>query len=104
MLTAFLLFTIPNIFIFGTILRVFERPISDLTGFNYSNPFNAIWCLMMAMSTIGYGDIYPNSTMGRIALLTAAIWGLFVFSTIVAAVDNDLDFSEGDKKAYYRIN
>ena len=56
------------------------------------------------MSTIGYGDIYPNSTMGRLALLTAAIWGLFVFSTIVAAVDSDLKFSEGDKKAYYKIN
>lgn len=42
MVAVFILFALPDVLIFGTILRVFERPISDLTGFNYSNPLNAI--------------------------------------------------------------
>jgi hypothetical protein len=58
----------------------------------------------MAMSTIGYGDIYPNSAMGRISLLGAAIWGVFVFSSIVSAVDKHINFSDGEKMAYYKVS
>lgn len=44
----------------------------QVTGSNITSYGEAFWCLQMAASTIGFGDVYPVSQEGRI--ITAAMF------------------------------
>ena len=52
------------------------------------------------MTTVGYGDIYPKTTMGRIVGVVIALWGLFLVSIFTVTLSNLFTFSQGEKKAY----
>jgi voltage-gated potassium channel len=52
------------------------------------------------MTTVGYGDIYPKTTMGRIVGIIIALWGLFLVSIFTVTLSNLFTFSMGEKKAY----
>lgn len=52
------------------------------------------------MTTVGYGDIYPKSTMGRIVGIIIALWGLFLVSIFTVTLSNLFTFTMGEKKAY----
>jgi hypothetical protein len=39
------------------------------------------------MTTVGFGDIYPGTTFGRIVILLAAIWGAFLISLLILSVE-----------------
>ena len=64
-----------SVFFFGYGLRIFERyvikntnkcrPLTDATGQNFNNLANALWTTIVTMTTVGYGDFYPKSHMGR---------------------------------------
>ena len=47
-------------------LRFFERELIEKTGVNFDLYANNIWCLIITMSTVGYGDFYPSSDAGRL--------------------------------------
>jgi hypothetical protein len=52
------------------------------------------------MTTVGYGDIYPKTTMGRVVGVAIALWGLFLVSIFTVTLSNLFTFSQGEKKAY----
>jgi hypothetical protein len=52
------------------------------------------------MTTVGYGDIYPKSVMGRIVGIITALWGLFLVSIFTVTLSNLFTFTMGEKKAY----
>lgn len=52
------------------------------------------------MTTVGYGDIYPKTTMGRIVGVVIALWGLFLVSIFTVTLSNLFTFNQGEKKAY----
>ena len=41
----------------------------DAEGANIKNFGDAFWCLQLASSTIGYGDFYPVTTIGRMIVI-----------------------------------
>lgn len=55
---------------------------------------------MITMLTIGYGDVYPMSHMGRLIGIVIAIWGSFYVSLFVVALNNILEFESPEKKAF----
>jgi hypothetical protein len=77
-------------------LRLFERNISD----NFSNYTTAMWFYMITMFTIGYGDVYPKSHMGRFIGIIICGWGVFYVSLFVIALNNMLEFNPPELKAY----
>lgn len=51
-----------------------------------ANPFDALWWGVSTLSTVGYGDVIPMTTEGRIAAMLLMILGIGLFSAITAAV------------------
>ncbi len=62
------------------LLMHFERDSSQSSLTNYSN---AIWYSFVTLTTVGYGDIYPATTHGRVigyifVLLSIGVYGLLI--------------------------
>lgn len=46
------------------------------------------------MTTIGYGDYSPRTFPGRFIITLTAIWGVFLVSILVVALNNTLMYHE----------
>lgn len=74
---------------FGSILlgawliRIFERPAFPLTGMDFSSYNNALWQVLVTMTTVGYGDFYPVTHPGRIVTILVCGWGVMLMSLVV---------------------
>ncbi len=44
---------------------------------------NSMWCMILAMTTVGYGDIVPNSNVGRLFVVIGGIIGTAFIPLIV---------------------
>ena len=44
---------------------------------------NAYWLIIMTVTTVGYGDVYPRTKLGKMVACATAIWGTVVISLIV---------------------
>ena len=51
-----------------------------------NNIFDNLWFVIVSITTVGYGDITPNSVSGKIISLILLIIGVFVFSAITGAI------------------
>lgn len=52
------------------------------------------------MTTVGYGDFYPKTNIGRMVGIVIAFWGVFIVSLFVVSLSTMLDFDPGEKKAF----
>ena len=48
--------------------------------------FNNLWFVIVSLTTVGYGDITPNTISGKIVSLILLIVGVFIFSAITGAI------------------
>eukprot|EP00358_Blepharisma_japonicum_P003871 CAMPEP_0202951840 /NCGR_PEP_ID=MMETSP1395-20130829/33963_1 /ASSEMBLY_ACC=CAM_ASM_000871 /TAXON_ID=5961 /ORGANISM="Blepharisma japonicum, Strain Stock R1072" /LENGTH=183 /DNA_ID=CAMNT_0049660131 /DNA_START=877 /DNA_END=1425 /DNA_ORIENTATION=+ len=58
------------------------------------------------MCTVGYGDFYPQTHMGRFVIVIACFWGVFLVSMTVVTLTESSEFSKGEARAYdilYRL-
>jgi hypothetical protein len=75
---------------------LFERKIDA----KYDYLTTAMWNLMITFMTIGYGDIYPKSHLGRLIGIIIAGFGVFYVALFVTALNNILEFESPEKKAF----
>ena len=53
-----------------------------------NNLFDNLWFVVVSITTVGYGDITPNSVNGKILSLVLLIVGVFIFSAITGAISS----------------
>jgi voltage-gated potassium channel len=53
---------------------------------NVHNFFDAVWWAFISVTSVGYGDIYPVTTTGRIVAILLIIFGMSIFSIITAKI------------------
>lgn len=51
---------------------------------------NAFWLILITTTTVGYGDYFPQTPLGRVIILFVAIWGTLIVSIMVVVVSNTL--------------
>lgn len=77
---------ISSVLLCAYVLRVFERPLSEVSGQNFDVYWSSIWNVIVTMSTVGYGDIYPKSFGGRILGTVMSVWGIFLTALFVVTL------------------
>lgn len=84
----------------GYCLRIFERQLSTQSKQDFNLMSNTIWNVIITMTTVGYGDIYPKTTPGRLIGVVVALWGLFLVSIFTVTLSNLFTFTNGEEKAF----
>lgn len=64
---------------------------------------NAEWLIIITMTTVGYGDFYPNTHLGRFFCLLACISGMILISAMVVSFNMASEFSRDQSIAYLAI-
>jgi hypothetical protein len=93
LISIFSLF-IANMLVGGYALMVFERPISD----DYANMSNTVWNVVVTMTTVGYGDLFPVTPFGRFFAIFECLWGVLLVSLVVVSFTNILELSKSEEK------
>jgi voltage-gated potassium channel len=58
------------------------------TNQNVKSLWDSFWWAMVTVSTVGYGDIYPVTTGGRLTAMLLMLIGVGVLGSYVAAITN----------------
>ncbi len=66
--------------------------------------FDALWRSLSTITTVGYGDIYPVTTAGRIIGGFTMIVGISTFALVTAKIAQFLVRSDGDAATEVRVS
>jgi voltage-gated potassium channel len=81
--------------------------ISALIVFNvepdsFENFFDAVYWATVSLTTVGYGDIYPVSDVGRVITMISSVFGIAIVALpagiITAGYMNEIDKKKTDEK------
>lgn len=93
---------------FGLALRTFElyywETRTDSGGFqDWDYAWNAMWCIFVSMTTVGYGDYYSKTQVGRFITIIACMIGTYFVSMMMVFMTQKSGLHENEKKAYNLI-
>lgn len=91
---------IPGVIIFGNLARIFERPVNSSV---FNSTENSYWNIIITMTTVGYGDTYAISTLGRLMVVLSIFWGGIILSLTFVTVGQVLQLKQNEKRAYNAI-
>ena len=86
-LSALSLIFISLLIVFAEMVRLCEQSAhsSNLGVFG-----NSLWCVVITMGTVGYGDYYPVTYLGRFILFLASIAGIILSSLLILTLSTYL--------------
>ena len=61
---------------------------SDMSGFqDYDNFLNVMWLTTVTMTTVGFGDYFCKSHLGRLMSTIVAFFGILIISLLLVSLD-----------------
>lgn len=69
-----------------------------MSGLNWDYVWNGLWCVIAAMTTVGYGDFYPRTHLGRLVCIVGAVIGAFLVSLMVVAMSESSTFDHAEQR------
>ena len=103
------------IFVLSTLVCAFLAQIVELPNdniplvaqdlsYNIGSFGNAIYFIIMTITTVGYGDLSPNTFAGKILAIGCALWGSTLVSLLVVTQMGIFELSDSQKKALAHID
>ncbi|OMJ87372.1 hypothetical protein SteCoe_10970 [Stentor coeruleus] len=96
------IFLIPGVIVFGIGTRIFERTIK-FNGMNFDSLENSMWCIIVTMMTVGYGDTIPASKLSRGVICLCLFWGGIILSLTFVTVGSMLKLNPKETLAFKAI-
>eukprot|EP01061_Rhynchopus_euleeides_P016421 TRINITY_DN2769_c0_g1_i2.p1 TRINITY_DN2769_c0_g1~~TRINITY_DN2769_c0_g1_i2.p1 ORF type:complete len:742 (+),score=88.65 TRINITY_DN2769_c0_g1_i2:243-2468(+) len=59
-------------------------------GYDFAQLQDCVWFTFVTFTTIGYGDMFPRTTMGRMATVVIAVFGQIILAVFGGVVTNKL--------------
>lgn len=93
------------IILLGIAVRTAERSFKKEANIaaNMDQLMNVEWLVVITMGTVGYGDFYPSTHIGRLFCTLACILGLVLISMLVVAMNRSSEFDKNQTIAYMAI-
>ncbi|CAD8164299.1 unnamed protein product [Paramecium octaurelia] len=80
-----------GIFLFSYQLEISERALlRTTTEIDHYNINNSLWVCMITIFTVGYGDLYPTTELGRLSMTLGLFYGVALTSLFTAILYADL--------------
>ena len=93
-----------SVFILSYILRITERSfLNKYMEWKSYNPINNIYLIIVTMTTVGFGDYVPYTTLGKLVTMITALWGAFIISLLIVSVNAIFTLSPKQKVAYDKL-
>jgi hypothetical protein len=89
-----------SVLVFGFMFRIVERPYPDS---DFAPIWNGWWLIIVTMTTIGYGEIYPVTSLGRLIAAFSCIVGIFLISSLVVALTNKVEIVGEEITIYNKL-
>lgn len=80
-------------------LKILNQPLELTKTNNFKNFGNCFWYVAVTMTTVGYGDIYPDTTLERIIGYFIAISGTAVVALIVSFFQEQITMGDNEKNS-----
>lgn len=105
---------VSSVFFFAYATRIAEAPIAvkeqklfetdpTFTFSDFSHDFsffeNCLWTMIVTMTTVGFGDYFPQTNIGRLIVFICCLWGMAIVSLMVVTVTNSLELSPLESQA-----
>ena len=95
--------------VFGYAIKVIERPLvlaliqanPDNTADDLSSYLNAVWCMIVTLTTVGYGDYYPRTLPGRGIIFVICIFGATSVSMMVFSLQTVLALNNAENRVNF---
>ena len=97
-LTSFIVINFFVLGVLGEFLRISERPYVDISLQNFDSYMTSVWCLATSSTSIGYGDLFPTTYLGRIVCFSSAAIGALIYGVIVYVFSSYVFINEEEEK------
>lgn len=81
---------------FGQMLKISDRNIDH----HFNDLGNCMWCIIITMGTVGYGDYVPATYSGRIVVFMASISGIIMSSLLILTLSTYLSMNAFENKSH----
>ncbi|XP_028836299.1 intermediate conductance calcium-activated potassium channel protein 4 isoform X2 [Denticeps clupeoides] len=78
-------------------LTLCERQVQEKTG----NMDTALWLTAITFLTVGYGDVSPQTSCGRVVCLFTGVMGVACTAMLVAVMTKKLALNKGEKHVHF---
>jgi potassium intermediate/small conductance calcium-activated channel subfamily N protein 2 len=101
------------VLVMSYLTRVFERAYyftapaftPDQDGYqDYDNFLNLMWLTTVTMTTVGFGDYFCKSHLGRLMTTIVAFFGILLVSLMLVSLDRTTKLNEFQALSYEFIN
>ena len=97
-----LLYGTTTILFLSFMLKISEGPYytSDMGINDYRKIKNCIWNVFVTMTTVGYGDMYPSTVLGKIIILVCCLVGVFITSLVTISIQNIVTMNKYEENSF----